>query len=147
MTELVGFFNELGGRSGSVRDAPPAGTEREALATYLDQGREVMAIGSPGVDPFDPDTYLPVMRGVLTDGEYAWPAELGQLVRRHGIGLPVDFVDHARSHGWLIRAVSDAEVEEAQAAAAAGGFAHEDNPDPDFESDFDFDAGEFRSGP
>lgn len=101
----VGFFRELpDGEPGaeSVFDAlgQGDGAESENLARYLDGGAWLAITTSFADDVIEVGRRGVARRGVMTDGVWLWPGELGHHVRAYNLRLPAEFVAHARERRW-----------------------------------------------
>jgi hypothetical protein len=118
----VGFFREMkiaGEERPSMRpyvDRMDAGIKPRVVA-YLEAGHALVMAPGPADDGLNPDLTRVAPLGVLTDGEWAWPAELVYYVETYDLGLPADFVDHMSAQGWQVRDVDAATL----ARIAAGG--------------------------
>ncbi|MEQ1564058.1 MAG: hypothetical protein ABMA64_00355 [Myxococcota bacterium] len=101
----VGFFAELrhgdpaGERLADARRAEPQADEA-ALVAYLKGAPVLIAALGPVRDVLDPSAGYIGTPSILTDGTWAWPADLAHYVERHHAALPDAFVTHARSRGF-----------------------------------------------
>ncbi len=96
---MVGRFLEFGDGEDmpSVMDAVGVldDESRNLVAAYLDAGTSISAVPGFEHDVFD-GSVVPLTRSHQTDGVYIWRHELAYYVRRYGIGLSADFVQHVR---------------------------------------------------
>lgn len=103
----VGFFSDL------PHGIPSEPTLRSAiggdpfddevkLIEYLVNG--ALFIASPGIVRDILSEQAPVIGSadILTDGVWVWPRDLAYYVRQYQVRLPNDFVEHARTHHWMI---------------------------------------------
>jgi hypothetical protein len=102
--------------SGS-RGAQPQPDE-DRIAAYLKEG--ALLVACPGVvgDVLDSgvkdvqDPAVPIGSAhILTDGAWAWPADLEYYVRTYHVRLPADFIEHMRTHQWRPPAESELDFE------------------------------------
>jgi hypothetical protein len=109
----VGFFQELdhgddrGPSLKEKRSDTPASDERR-IADYLGTGHVLIA-SSEDVNDWladDPDITIGPPH-ILTDGTYAWPADLPYYVRNYHVRLPKHFVLHAARNDFHIPAHVD----------------------------------------
>lgn len=109
----VGFFRELnhGDISEASLEESRASTalpNEEQLAAYLEKG--ILLIPSTEVAEDwladDPDIMIGPPH-ILTDGKYAWPADLPYYVRNYHVTLPKHFVMHVQRSGFQIPADVD----------------------------------------
>ncbi|MDW3217151.1 MAG: hypothetical protein R8F63_00950 [Acidimicrobiales bacterium] len=150
MTKTMGFYAELGGTEPPAAMALSAQVhpDRARIADYLDAGHRLAHIPAPGFDPFEPDRPLPLDAGVLTDGVWCWPAELGGLVRRHPMTVDEAAVAHMAANQWRVPDLSDEELGDAGAAFfESGALAMSEPSDPDMTFDFDAGLGEEDAAP
>lgn len=101
----VGFFRELrhGSPDGpSLRDAMRASPDANAsrIQEYLSNG--VLLVASPGIVPDVVDPAHPMIGAphILTDGVWAWPADLPYYLGRYHVRLPDAFLQHMSDSGW-----------------------------------------------
>lgn len=72
--------------------------ERSAVAGYLRSANCVVATtGGYWVDPITRDPRDRIPEAVMTDGVYIWSIAWATLVKRHGLGLPTEFLAHAEA--------------------------------------------------
>ena len=100
----IGFYQELydGQSFDSLRHArrDVAGSNDEAIATYLEAGHLYRRVDEPAEDWLS-DVGLDIgPPHLLTDGVYVWPAVLPYYVRTYHVKLPRHFVSHVRANGW-----------------------------------------------
>jgi hypothetical protein len=78
-----------------------AETERSQVAAYL-RGAHCIVATTSGywTDPITRDPRDRIRDAVMTDGVYIWSIAWATLVERHGLGLPDDFLTHARTLGY-----------------------------------------------
>ena len=109
----VGFFRELDhgdigdpSLSGSRSDTPAP--EEDQVAAYLEAGRLYMESSGTANDWFadDPDVIIGPPH-ILTDGTYAWPADLFYYVRNYHVRLPKHFILHIRRNNFQVPANVD----------------------------------------
>lgn len=102
----VGFFQELphGDPTGArlidhLNDTPQP--DEINVSSYLRKG--LLLIGCPGVvgDAFDSIVGVIGSLDILTDGVWAWPADLAYYTEKYHLTLPADFVRHVRERSFL----------------------------------------------
>ena len=111
----VGFFREMeiaGDDHPSLADVvgtlAPGGKDR--IVRYLADGCGVLMAPTMVGDALDPERDAVAGLGLLTDGEWLWPAELGYYVDEYDVGLPGEFVDHMAANGWTVPTMSVEEL-------------------------------------
>jgi hypothetical protein len=104
----VGFFRELdhGESDGpSLEDfrAESPDPDDERIVRYLEAGHLYMTASELVMDVLsaDPDVELGPPH-ILTDGTYAWPADLSHYVRNYHVRLPTHFVKHVQRNDFQI---------------------------------------------
>ena len=114
--QQVGFFSDLPhGDSSAPRLSAVVGLMRAPdmtnIAAYLNAG--VPFIIAPGRvrDVLNPESSFAATLGVLTDGCWAWPTDLGHYVLTYAVGLPPEFVDHVRACDYRIGTVDVTKLE------------------------------------
>lgn len=118
MTKLkrVGFFKELPhgdphavSLSESINQLN--GDLVKSATDYLDTG--TLFIASPGLarDFLSENKEIIGTLGILTDGVWAWPADLSYYVNKYKVGLPTDFLAHIKQHNWQTSEVNVDELE------------------------------------
>lgn len=84
--------------------------DREPLARFLLESSTLMAAPMRLPDPLDPDRGNVMSAHINTDGEWYWAMAWGYLVAEHGIGVPEEFLEHARNQGFRPSKLSAAEL-------------------------------------
>ncbi|MFE3795800.1 hypothetical protein KHQ06_37255 [Nocardia tengchongensis] len=82
--------------------------DAELLLGYLRSAECIVA--APGVieDPFVPGNPNARVRiGLMTDGEWVWELAWEDYVEYRRVAPPIDFIDHAKRHGWVAPEVSE----------------------------------------
>jgi hypothetical protein len=107
----VGFFREMeiaGDDHPSLRDAVGtlAGGGKERIVGYLEAGCGVVMAPTMVGDALEPSREAVAGLGLLTDGEWIWPAELEYYVEEYDVGLPRDFIDHMAANEWTVPTLS-----------------------------------------
>ncbi|MHB9133133.1 MAG: hypothetical protein ACYDBB_18855 [Armatimonadota bacterium] len=105
--KLAGFYKELSygidynGSIQSIVQTMP-GMNDELIVKYLHEG--VLFAVSPGIvyDVLSNEEIAIGTRAILTDGVWAWTAELDYYVKEYHISLPCDFISHMRDNDWKI---------------------------------------------
>lgn len=104
----VGFFRELdhgdiGAPSLSESRSDMPVPEEGRIATYLDAGHLYVASSDTTNDWFadDPDVEIGPPH-ILTDGTYAWPADLSYYLRNYHARLPRHFVLHIQRNNFQV---------------------------------------------
>nr|CEL15154.1 hypothetical protein [Kibdelosporangium sp. MJ126-NF4] len=77
-----------------------AESEKDAILSFLDNGRVVLSSRGYTADLLHPERESLVPMAFLTDGRWVWPAAVAYYLRQHGIALAPDFVQHIRSSGY-----------------------------------------------
>lgn len=112
----VGFFKEL--PHGEPHSASLSESINQMddylvknITDYLNSG--ILFIASPGLakDILSEKNEIIGSLGVLTDGIWAWPADLGYYVSKYKVGLPMDFVEHMKDNNWQKSEVNIMELE------------------------------------
>lgn len=111
----VGFFREMaiaGDEHPSLREAvgQPAGEAKQQIVDYLAAGCGVVMAPTMVGDALDPRREAVAGLGLLTDGEWLWPAELEYYVAEYDVGLPADFTEHMADNGWTVPTLDIAEL-------------------------------------
>lgn len=107
MTKLkqVGFFKEL--PHGDPRAASLCESKNQlnddlvkCITDYLESG--VLFIACPGLarDALSANKEIIGTLGILTDGVWAWPADLSYYVNKYKVGLSLDFLEHMKRNNW-----------------------------------------------
>lgn len=106
----VGFFRELdhGDISAASLEesrSETSGPDDERITAYLDTGHLLSPSSNEASDWLadDPDVEIGPPH-ILTDGTYAWPADLPYYVRRYHVRLPKHFVLHIRRNDYQVPA-------------------------------------------
>jgi hypothetical protein len=114
--KLVGFFSELphGMPDGPSLAAAVGQLDEDTarhLAEYLDAGTVIVpTLGSRAFDVLSEERTDIGRLAICSDGEWAWPSDLGFYVAKYRVGLPTEFIDHARRHDWQPRGLSPEEI-------------------------------------
>lgn len=118
----TGFFRERYGVGPSIEDARAAEAhpDEDRIVAYLDAGAVLLISPEVATDPLRPGLAL-AEQTVLSDGEWVWPGELGELVRAHHVQVPDELVDRMRAVGWRPPALDDEQVGAALDAFLAEG--------------------------
>lgn len=104
--KYVGFFSELphGSPDGPSLVAAVGQLDDDTaghMAGYLNAGTVIVpTLGTRCVDVLSDDETDIGPLAICSDGEWAWPSDLGFYVARYRVGLPAAFIDHARQLGW-----------------------------------------------
>ncbi len=103
----VGFFRELPHGDPcaiSLIDSKGGLSDEVAkrAAGYLGLG--ALFVASPGltIDVLSESKEVIGGLGVLTDGVWAWPSDLGFYVEKYKVGLPVEFLKYMESKGFRV---------------------------------------------
>jgi hypothetical protein len=112
----VGFFADL--QHGSADDHSLAELigrldedTADSMAKYLSAGTVILpTLGSRCVDVLSDtkDDIGPL--AICSDGDWAWPSDLPFFVAKYHVGLPQEFVEHARDHDWRPPQLSEEEL-------------------------------------
>lgn len=109
----IGFFRELDhgdGNAPSLEEsrADTAIADEERIAAYLAAGHVLVESSDEARDWLaeDPDVVIGPPH-TLTDGTYAWPADLAHYVRTYHVRLPRHFILHIRRNGFQVPASVD----------------------------------------
>jgi hypothetical protein len=103
----LGFFREL--RHGSD-DGPSlracvsdtAQEDEDKVGEYLQQGAVLVSSFGVAEDVLDSSVGLVCSPDILTDGIWAWPADLAYYVRKYHVSLPGEFIAHVRQNEWRV---------------------------------------------
>ena len=117
MLRPVGFFSDLafGWAWATCRLGDAAGSRQfstadlECILRYLNGGRPFLDVMLPVEDPLDPARPIVASGLIRTDGEWAWPDALAFFVERHDVGIPNEFVEHARATGFNVELTDGAQ--------------------------------------
>lgn len=105
----VGDVPRCGGPS--LRSLPPCEPhEKAALVRYLTQSPTVIVAPMRLTDPLDPGVGDVIPVEVNTDGEGCWYSWWGYLEDRHDVGLPEEFMAHARARDFVVAEMSTEEL-------------------------------------
>lgn len=109
----IGFFQELdhGDTNAPSLEESRASTpdvDEDRILTYLEKGHLFRSSTDVAEDWLaeDPDVVIGPPH-ILTDGKYAWPADLPYYVRNYHVRLPKHFLIHIQSNGYQIPADVD----------------------------------------
>jgi hypothetical protein len=109
----VGFFRELdhgdvGGPSLEESRAEAPGPDEDRTVAYLESGHRLNFSSEVANDWLadDPDVEIGPPH-ILTDGTYAWPADLSYYVRNYHVRLPKHFVKHIKRNDFQVPANVD----------------------------------------
>ena len=112
MTKLkrFGFFRELEhGDEGGDSLATLHGTavydefERKRIVTYLQTGQMYIVSPGPVVDVLAPEKNTIIgTASVLTDGIWAWPADLAHYVANHYVPVPPAMAETMEGNNWTV---------------------------------------------
>ena len=101
-----GFFKELrhgdeNGISLKVLINKNASTNEDKFVKYLKKG--VVFIACPGIvkDVLDEKGGIIGSPHILTDGVWAWPADLIYYIEKYHIKIPNDFEKHMMDNSWI----------------------------------------------
>jgi hypothetical protein len=114
--KLVGFFSELphGSPDGPSLAAAVGQLDDDTashVAGYLNAGTVIVpTLGTRCVDVLSDEKPDIGPLAICSDGEWAWPSDLGFYVLKYRVGLPVEFIDHARQRGWHPPKLSPEEI-------------------------------------
>jgi hypothetical protein len=109
----LGFFRELdhGDSDGpSLEDfrAETPGPDEEPIVRYLEAGRLYSAASGVVTDMLSDESDIDIgPPNILTDGTYAWPADLPYYVRSYHVRLPKHFLLHAARNEFQVPAAVD----------------------------------------
>jgi hypothetical protein len=109
----LGFFRELDhgdsdGPSLEESRGEAAGPDDERIARYLESGHRYIAASGVVTDMLSDDPAVEIgPPHLLTDGTYAWPADLPYYVRKYHVRLPKPFLVHVAGNNFQIPADLD----------------------------------------
>ncbi|MFE3057992.1 hypothetical protein [Nocardia sp. NPDC059239] len=82
--------------------------DAELLLGYLRSAACIVAAPGAIEDPFEPGNPNARVRiGWMTDGEWVWELAWEDYVEFRRVAPPIDFIDHAKRHGWVAPEVSE----------------------------------------
>ena len=105
-----GFFKELDhgdSNSESLKSLCETGKyddlEKSRIVQYLESGQ--VFIGCPGTvnDVLAKTDIVIGSPNILTDGEWAWPADLSYYVATYNIPVPIAMIESMRENNWSIQ--------------------------------------------
>ncbi|MBK9121337.1 MAG: hypothetical protein IPM18_17295 [Phycisphaerales bacterium] len=102
----IGFFNdmplEVASKTLAELVRPVAAPDEDRCITYLESGHIFLLC--PGIARDAVDAGHPIIGppNVLTDGTWAWTADVPHYVRRHHMRLPEDFIEWMEHVGWQV---------------------------------------------
>ena len=114
--KLVGFFSELphGSSDGPSLAAAVGQLDDDTarhVAGYLNAGTVIVpTLGTRCFDLLSEEKPDIGPLAIHSDGEWAWPSDLGFYVAKYRVGLPAEFIDHARQRGWRPPELSAEEI-------------------------------------
>ncbi|WP_037906332.1 hypothetical protein [Actinacidiphila yeochonensis] len=117
MLGLLGFYDELEGRSGApnglLRAAvrPVGEPDEAALVTYLDAGHALIDVMEGGHDVLTGSAHRHSAgcSSLSTDGTWLWRRDLPHYVETHHVALPAAFLAHSRALNHRMPALVGAE--------------------------------------
>ncbi len=101
----VGFFSDLEfGDASEPELKDRLGSEidhKTNVVNYLKSGEALYVAASFSYDIMDPEQLI-CTKAVLSDGEWAWPADLGYYLEKYDVILPTDFIQSVKSKNWKV---------------------------------------------
>jgi len=84
--------------------------DRVPLGSYLRKGAIVMAFMEFTTDLLSNSFGVAGGSAILTDGAYFWRRDAAEYVETYGIGVPAEFLEHARNMHWVPPHITPEEV-------------------------------------
>lgn len=81
---------------------PTPAINKESILSYLHQGYVLLAAAGPTRDVLDAAHAIIGAPHVLTDGVWAWTADVAYYVDKYNLKLPVSFSEHMRANQWKV---------------------------------------------
>jgi len=120
MLKPLGFFEEVfanapagvsaGRLLASIPDSPAP--DVEDIARYLHSGHAIFDTMGAERDIVTDDRWILGAASLLTDGVWVWRVDLAHYVRRYGVTLPGDFLEHARRARYTVPDVAVSRLRE-----------------------------------
>lgn len=120
MLKPLGFFEEIfsdapeGVSAGRLLESIP-GTplpDSDDIARYLKSGHEIFDTMGAERDVVSEGKWILGAASLQTDGEWVWRVDLSHYVRRYGVSLLPEFVEHARSLRYTVPDVPESRLAE-----------------------------------
>lgn len=84
--------------------------EKENVLAYLRGGEQLMLVAGIARDALDPKHPIIGSPHILTDGAWAWSADVAYYVEKYNLRIPDEFVKAMRSTGWRVPKVADLQL-------------------------------------
>jgi hypothetical protein len=81
--------------------------QKANILNYLRGGEPMIMIAGIARDPFDAKHPIIGSPHVLTDGTWAWSADVAYYVDKYNLQIPREFVETMRTNGWHVPKVAD----------------------------------------
>lgn len=76
--------------------------EKAKILAYLQSGEQLMLVAGIARDPINPNHPIIGSPHVLTDGAWAWSADVSYYVEKYDLSLPNEFLERMKKNGWRI---------------------------------------------
>jgi hypothetical protein len=88
----------------SIRDhvASDPLPDADRVVAYLQAGHPLIDMMDIQDDPLEPSRQLLGGSSILTDGEWLWRTDFAQLVRRHRVEVPEEFLKVIRARHYIV---------------------------------------------
>jgi hypothetical protein len=120
MLKPLGFFEEIfsdapeGVSAGPLLEAIPDTLPPDSvdIARYLKNGHEIFDTMGAERDVVTGGKWILGAASLQTDGEWVWRFDLAHYVRRYGVRLPAEFIQHARDLRYTVPDVPESLLSE-----------------------------------
>jgi len=80
---------------------------KKHILNYLRSGEGLIVVAGIVRDPLDPKRPIIGSPHILTDGIWAWTADVSFYVEKYNLHVPEEFVEEMQKNGWHVPRVSD----------------------------------------
>ena len=84
--------------------------QKENVLGYLRDGEQLILVAGIVRDPLDPKRPIIGSPHILTDGTWAWSADVAYYVEKYNLRIPDDFVEAMRNNSWRVPKVADLQL-------------------------------------
>ena len=81
--------------------------QKASVLRYLRGGEQLMLVAGIVRDPLDPNRPIIGSPHILTDGTWAWSADVTYYVEKYNLRLPEEFLESMKANGWRVPKVAD----------------------------------------
>jgi hypothetical protein len=84
--------------------------QKAKILSYLRSGEELLLVAGIVRDPIDPKRPIIGSPHILTDGTWAWSADVAYYVEKYNLRIPEEFVEAMKSNSWRVPKVADLQL-------------------------------------